>query len=153
MFKNEQEYVRTQMLYCILQEDSADLLQVITAFLLYDGRQYEATFEMLNEEGGFSRVLELIQTVQDEALHRGLLELLYEMSRIQRIKLQDLALIDEDFVLYLLRITEGLSADVDDPYHYYVIRVLVSSAPQRVYRTVANLTQACSERTIHGLRA
>jgi hypothetical protein len=51
--------------------------------------------------------------------------LLYEMSRMQRLKIEDLSQIDDDFVKYLFQITEELSDDVDDPYHYPVIRVLV----------------------------
>ena len=144
VFQNEQEYVRTQLLYCVLQEESVDVLHIITAFLLHDGRQNEVVFETLNEEGGFARILELIQTVQEESLHRQLLELMYEMSRIQRVKPHDLALIDDDFILYLLRITEGLSADVNDPYHYYVIRVLVSGEVEHVL-AAADLDEACVE--------
>lgn len=34
-------------------------------------------------------------------------------------------LIEDDFILRLLQITETLSDDVGDPYHYPVIRVLV----------------------------
>ena len=48
---------------------------------------------MMNEEGVFPRLVELIQgRVDDEAgLHRMLLELLYEMSRIQRLRIEDLS--------------------------------------------------------------
>ena len=103
---------------------------------------------MMNEEGSFPRLLELIQTMKDGdmGLHRMLLELLYEMSRIQRIRNGDLRKeyssqekqhiisstdggsvhIEDDFIMYLLQIIEGLSYDVNDPYHYHVIRVLVS---------------------------
>jgi hypothetical protein len=72
------------------------MLHIITSFLLFDGRQNDGTFEMMNEEGVFARLLELIQAPRrDEgasgaALHRLLMELLYEMSRIQRIKIEDL---------------------------------------------------------------
>ena len=47
---------------------------------------------MMNTEGGFSRLLDLVQAKQyeDTALHRMLLELLYEMSRIQRLQTEDL---------------------------------------------------------------
>ena len=103
----------------------------------------------MNEEGVFPRLLELIQqkTDDDIGLHRLLLELLYEMSRIQRLKVQDLStselshkcqrtllkrmltgtlvLIEDDFIAYMFQIIEGLSDDVNDPYHYPVIRVLV----------------------------
>ena len=47
---------------------------------------------MMNEEGVFPRLLELIQTMEegDLSLHRMLLDLLYEMSRIQRLRIEDL---------------------------------------------------------------
>ena len=48
---------------------------------------------MMNEEGIFPRLLELIQSLRDGdlGLHRMLLELLYEMSRIQRLHIEDLS--------------------------------------------------------------
>lgn len=48
---------------------------------------------MMNQEGALPRLLELIQSRPDDdgALHRRLLELLYEMSRIQRLRLEDLS--------------------------------------------------------------
>ena len=67
-------------------------LHCIAAFLFYDGRQNEATFEMMKEEGAFPRLQELLKEEEDDetGLHRMLLELLYEMSRIQRIRFEDL---------------------------------------------------------------
>lgn len=67
---------------------------MVAAFLLFDGRnnQNDATFEMMHEEGVFARLIELIQlgSVQEEPrLHQTLLELLYESSRIQRLKWED----------------------------------------------------------------
>ena len=108
LFTAHKDYVRRQIIYgllqvCImlpfavaakiLQEDTAGTLHLISAFLLFDGRQNEETFEMMNEEGVFPRLLELIQSKKEEdaALHRMLLELLYEMSRIQRLRTEDLS--------------------------------------------------------------
>lgn len=108
LFIAHKDYVRRQIIYSLLQvgvfpalfwakpetlqEDAASTLHLIAAFLLFDGRQHEETLEMMNEEGVFPRLLELIQDkkVEDAALHRMLLELLYEMSRIQRLRTQDL---------------------------------------------------------------
>lgn len=47
----------------------------------------------MNEEGVFPRLLELIQErVDDDAgLHRMMLDMLYEMSRIQRLRMEDLS--------------------------------------------------------------
>lgn len=83
----------------LLQDDDPCTLLLISSFLLFDGRQNEITFEMMNSEGAFPRLLELIQAQKKNGedgneraadLHRLLMELLYEMSRIQRVKLDDL---------------------------------------------------------------
>ena len=49
---------------------------------------------MMSEEGVFPRLMELILERKDDnvGLHRMLLELLYEMSRMQRLRIQDLGL-------------------------------------------------------------
>jgi hypothetical protein len=79
-----------------VQEDDPDTLHLIVSFLLFDGRQHEESFRMMNEEGSFPRLLELLQLYKlkdgenQAALHRMLMDLLYEMSRIQRIRIEDL---------------------------------------------------------------
>ncbi len=61
---------------------------------------------MMNQEGVFARLLELIQSLRCDdsdsgaGLHRLLMDLLYEMSRIQRIKIEDLGM--GVFRVYLL---------------------------------------------------
>jgi len=119
---------------------------MLAVFLLYDGKYHEQTFVSMTEEGSFPRLVQLIREgIDDEmGLHKTLVELMYEMSRIQEITPDELgihcplvllfirvntlvATIDDDFVLYLLHIVEGLADDeTGDPYHYPVIRVLVS---------------------------
>lgn len=76
------------------QDDDNPTLHMVAAFLLFDGRnnQNDATFEMMHDEGVFARLVELIQleSVQEEPrLHQMLLELLYESSRIQRLRWED----------------------------------------------------------------
>ena len=77
-----------------MQEDSPDTLHIVVAILLLDGRRDEETYKMMNGEGAFPRLLELVQErVDDDAgLHRMLLELLYDMSRIQRLRFEDLSM-------------------------------------------------------------
>jgi len=127
LFEANRDYVRIQIVYSLLQEEEAATLHVIGSFLLLDGRENEATFEMMKDESCFVRLVELIKQgmTEDGRLHRLLLELLYEMSRMQRLSKDDLAHVDDGFVTYLFEIIEQMSDDVDDPYHYPVIRVLV----------------------------
>lgn len=96
---------------------------------------------MVNE-GCFLRLLELIKSCGDHdgRLHRLLLELMYEMSRIEKLPHQDLAQVDDEFVIYLFQLIEAFSDDVDDPYHYAVIRVLVCyCAPYLLYDITTNV--------------
>lgn len=127
IFCGNQDYVRTQIMYSLLQEDDPSALNVIANFLLLDGRSDEATFKSMIDEGCFPKLVELIKSRRDDdrRLHRLLLELMYEMARIERLRLDDLLCVDDDFVIYMFQLIEGLSDDVNDPYHYPIIRVLL----------------------------
>ncbi|TRX87916.1 hypothetical protein FHL15_011205 [Xylaria flabelliformis] len=127
LFIANAEYVRTQIIYSLLQDDETAHLYPIASFLLLDGRANETTFRMMIEESCFHRLIELINDHKedDRPLHRLLLELIYEMSRIQKLRVQDLIHVDDNFVSYLFELTEMLSDDANDPYHYPIVRVLL----------------------------
>ncbi|KAF1843926.1 uncharacterized protein K460DRAFT_316860 [Cucurbitaria berberidis CBS 394.84] len=130
LFAAHKEYVRRQIIYCLLQEDDNPTLHVVAAVLLYDGRNSndDVIFEMMHSEGTFPRLVELVQlqaVQEDTRLHQLLLELLYESSRIQRLTWEDFLAVNDQFIIYLLGIIEGVSDDAEDPYHYPVIRVLL----------------------------
>ncbi|KAF2007982.1 hypothetical protein P154DRAFT_418756 [Amniculicola lignicola CBS 123094] len=131
LFEAHKEYVRRQMIYCLLQEDDNPTLHMVAAFLLYDSRNSgdDATFEMMHDESCFPRLVELIKSSsvqEDIRLHQMLLELMYESSRIQRLSGEDLGAVDDAFILHLLAVIEGVSDDSDDPYHYPVIRLVLN---------------------------
>lgn len=60
-------------------------------------------------------------------------------------------LVDDDFVQGLFELVEDLSYDVNDPYHYPVIRVLVSTFALPSVTGADKV--ACAQRTIHDIRA
>ncbi|KAL2263314.1 hypothetical protein VTK26DRAFT_7297 [Humicola hyalothermophila] len=127
IFNRNSEYVRTQIIYSLLQEDEFAPLHVIANFLLLDGRTEESTFRRMISEGCFTRLVELIKGCagEDHRLHRLLLQLMYEMSRIEHLRTEDLLQVDDGFVTYLFQLIESVSDDANDPYHYAVIRVLL----------------------------
>jgi hypothetical protein len=129
VFLANKEYVRTQIIYSLLQEDDTAALHAIACLLLLDGHREETLFPRMINEACFPRLLELIngRREDDTRLHQLLLQLMYEMSRMERLRLEDITLVDDDFIHHLFRIIEGVSDDVGDPYHYPTIRVLVSS--------------------------
>ena len=128
VFCQNKDYVRTQIIYSLLQEDEPGPLHIIANFLLLDGRSDELVFQRMIDAGCFTRLIELIGCRRDDdrRLHRLLLELIYEMSRIERVRIVDLLYVDDALVTYLFRLIESLSDDAQDPYHYPIIRVLVS---------------------------
>lgn len=127
LFITNPDYVRTQIIYSLLQDDETTHLYPIASFLLLDGRADETTFRMMIEENCFHRLIELIngRKEDDPSLHRLLLELIYEMSRIEKLRTQDLIHVDDAFINYLFELTEVLSDDVNDPCHYPIVRVLL----------------------------
>lgn len=137
--------MRRQILYCLLQEDDADTLHLAAAVLLFDGRYNEPTFEMMQAEHAFPRLVELVRAKRDNdiGLHRLLLELLFEMSRIQKLTRDDISSVDDSFILYLFQLIEELSDDAEDPYHYPIIRVLLVLNEQ--YMCLANVPASPGE--------
>ncbi|KAI0012381.1 hypothetical protein F4779DRAFT_568456 [Xylariaceae sp. FL0662B] len=142
LFQTNPEYVRTQIIYSLLQEDEPGPLYVIASFLLLDGREEEATFRRMVEESCFHRLLELINgsKEKDPGLHRLLLELMYAMSRIEQLRIGDLLHVDDAFVTYLFQLIEELSDDVRDPYHYSIIRVLLVLNEQYMVASTSAIT-------------
>lgn len=100
IFATHADYVRRQIIFGLLQEDDPKTLQLIVTILLFDGRQNETTLQMMNEVGVFPRLLELLQMRtsegdeegNEEGLQRLLMDMLYEMSRIQRVRIEDLGM-------------------------------------------------------------
>ena len=127
VYQSNKEYVRKQIIHSLLQEDETAPLHAIASLILLDGHHDDSIFSRMVTEACFSRLLELIngRRGDDPLLHRLLLHLMYEMSRIERLRLEDLLLVDDDFIRYLFGIIEVVSDDVHDPYHYPTIRVLV----------------------------
>ncbi|KID78462.1 Protein dip1 [Metarhizium brunneum] len=147
IFRNNKDYVRTQIIHSLLQEDETAPLHAITSFLFLDGCSDEATFPRMIEESCFPRLLELITAQQEDAdprLHRLLLQLMYEMSRVERLNFEDLTLVDDSCVHYLFQLIEGVSDDVRDPYHYPTIRVLLVLNEQYMLASTDSVTEGSS---------
>lgn len=95
----------------MVKEEDARALHIMAAVLLYDGRSDEATFEMMQAEGAFPYLVQLVQGNKDDdiGLHRLLLQLLCEMSRIQRLSWEDLGM--DCTMLYYFRIAHDINSN------------------------------------------
>ncbi|KAI1848331.1 hypothetical protein JX265_008888 [Neoarthrinium moseri] len=146
LFNANRDYVRTQIIYSLMEEDEAGPLYVIATFLLLDGRHEDSAYRSMIDAGCFHRLLELINgnNESDPSLHRLLLQLMYEMSRIEKLRSDDLLHVDDGFVTYLFQLIEGLADDVHDPYHYPIIRVLLVLNEQYMVASTEAITDASS---------
>lgn len=73
------------------KEQSTPRLQLVATVLLCDGRETQKVFEHMQEEGLFVRLVGLVRErkEQDPIMWRVCLDLMYEMSRIQRLRAED----------------------------------------------------------------
>lgn len=83
------------------QENAHSRVHLVARILLYEGRGTQKTFELMQEEGLFIRLLALVREKREEdrMLWAVSLDLLYEMSRIQRLRADDLGALE----CYLIR--------------------------------------------------
>ncbi|KAI6245132.1 hypothetical protein HI914_06518 [Erysiphe necator] len=127
LFSTNMDKVRLLVMDCLMRDENPISLQILVKFLLQDGRRNDATFNVMKLKGCFPRLVKLINSDQkkDKALLSLLLNLLYEMSWCQQLSTDDLRQVSDEFVMNLLNMIEELSNDPEDPYHYFVIRVLL----------------------------
>jgi len=73
------------------KEQSTPRLQLVATVLLCDGRETQKVFEHMQEEGLFVRLVGLVGEwkERDPIMWRVCLDLMYEMSRIQRLRAED----------------------------------------------------------------
>lgn len=93
LFTLHGSYIRQQLVYCLLQEEEICALRIAVTFLLADARENDSTFDLLNREGIFPRLVELIAHPREheESMHRTLMELMYELARVQKITNHDMS--------------------------------------------------------------
>jgi hypothetical protein len=130
IFKNNKAYVRRKLVNLLLKDDELDLPRkiLVGAFLLIDGRLNQLTLEMMREESVISCVVDTIWKRQSESirLRRIFLELFYEICRVQKLSLGDLAVISPGFIDNLFTAIEDNEDYDHDPYSYAVIKVLLA---------------------------
>lgn len=128
-FSRNKAYARRKIISTFIQNTSQySILTILGAILLLDGRHNDTTFEMMEEEDAMPVLISTIRTARSHSvrLHRIFLELLYEMCRIQKLTIADLALIDSDFVNYLFGTIESKFGYDYDPYSFAVIKVFLA---------------------------
>lgn len=128
LFRRHKGYVRRRMYGRLRKEQSTPRLQLVATVLLCDGRETQKVFEHMQEEGLFVRLVRLVGEwkERDPIMWRVCLDLMYEMSRIQRLRVEDFDAMDDDFVKYLFQLVEEDPEDIDnDPYHYPIIRMIL----------------------------
>jgi hypothetical protein len=111
-----------------LAEEYTDLAAVVSLILLIDSDSHPATLEMMQEENACHALTRLLLTFQKTSalrLRRVLLELTFEMCKIQRISTSDLENISDKFIDSLLRTVVNADRDDTSLYDASVMKVLL----------------------------
>ncbi|KAG5357860.1 Protein LDB17 [Yarrowia sp. B02] len=111
-----------------LAEEYTDLAAVVSLILLIDSDSHPATLEMMQEENACHALTRLLLTFQKTSalrLRRVLLELMFEMCKIQRISASDLENISDKFIDSLLRTVVNADRDDTSLYDASVMKVLL----------------------------
>lgn len=111
-----------------LAEEYSDLAAVVSLILLIDSDSHPATLEMMQEENACHALTRLLLTFQKTSalrLRRVLLELMFEMCKIQRISASDLENISDKFIDSLLRTVVNADRDDTSLYDASVMKVLL----------------------------
>ena len=87
LFRSHKGYVRLRMFERLKNECSTARLVLVATVLLYDSRDSNRVFGLMQERGLFPRLVELVRAgrERDSLMWRICLELLYEMIRIQKL--------------------------------------------------------------------
>lgn len=75
-----------------MQEHENNRIHIVANILLLEGRECSDVFKHMVEDGLFPRLVELVRTKRDEnrLLWKKVLDLMYEMSRIQKLEPKEL---------------------------------------------------------------
>lgn len=134
LFINNRSYVRRKLIWLLVNKEHNKLevenKVLIGAVLLIDGKvNNSATFEMMQEEEASEPVITTLWHDRHKSvrLHRILLELLYEMCKIQKLNAKDLMKVKTDFIRFMFDIVEDNDHhDNTDPYNYAAMKVLLA---------------------------
>lgn len=130
IFKSNKAYVRRKLISLLLKDGELGLARkiLVGAFLLIDGRLNPPTLEMMQEESAIACIVNTLWKRQSESirLRRIFLELMYELCKAQKLRLQDLEVISSQFVMHLYTSIEERDDYDHDPYGYAIIKVLLA---------------------------
>lgn len=75
-----------------MQEHENNRIHIVANILLREGRESTDVFKAMVEDGLFPRLVDLVRTKRDEdrQLWGNVLDLMYEMSRIQKLEAKEL---------------------------------------------------------------
>lgn len=129
IFVHHKAFTRRKLIAMLtLAEEYTDLAAVVSLILLIDSENHPATLEMMQEENACHALTRLLLTFQKTSalrLRRVLLELMFEMCKIQRISASDLENISDKFIDSLLRTVVNADRDDTSLYDASVMKVLL----------------------------
>ncbi|KAF9175023.1 hypothetical protein BGX21_004200 [Mortierella sp. AD011] len=126
LFQNNTLSITTAIIDRAVQSQNEDDMWITYHVLLYAGMEFPKVYHWMLTSEYLAKLKYQVLQVGGTRLQLMAVSLMYEICRVQSLKPQDLALVDEDFLHYLFDLVEGTRTDEDEELNYRTIKLLLT---------------------------
>ncbi|KAF9109198.1 hypothetical protein BGX27_007876 [Mortierella sp. AM989] len=126
LFQNNTLSITTAIIDRAIQSQAVEDMWVTYHLLLYAGMEFPKVYHWMLTSEYFAKLKYQILQMEETRLQLMAVALMYEICRVQSLKPRDLALLDEDFLHYLLDLVERTRTDADEGLNYGTIKLLLT---------------------------
>ncbi|ORZ27923.1 hypothetical protein BCR41DRAFT_346247, partial [Lobosporangium transversale] len=130
LFQNNTLSITSTISDRAVQNQAEEDLWVTYHFLYYAGMVTPKAYNWMLTSEFFAKLKYQILRMGGMRLQPLAITLMYEICRVQSLKPQELAILDEDFLHYLLDLVERTRTDEDEGVNYSIIKLLLTCNEQ-----------------------
>ncbi|KAG0282877.1 hypothetical protein BGZ96_012747 [Linnemannia gamsii] len=150
VFHRNIEAVARSIIDRAIESSDDDDMWITYRVLWHAGRESPRIYRWMFGNKFFSKLKHQIQHREGTGLQLVAIALMYEMCRIQKLKENDLALADKNFLNYLLDLVEHTRTDAAELLNHCAIKLLLVFNEQYMLHTSSHPTQSGSKLTYIG---
>ncbi|KAG0304171.1 hypothetical protein BGZ98_005835 [Dissophora globulifera] len=137
LFQNNTFNISNAIIDRAIQSQTEQDICIIYHILLYAGMEFPKVYQWMLKSEFVAKLKYQILQMEGTRLQPLAVSLMYEMCRVQSLKPLDLALVDEDFLHYLLDLVERTRTDADEGLNYGVVKLLLAFNEQYMLHQAA----------------
>ncbi|KAG0343356.1 hypothetical protein BG004_005367 [Podila humilis] len=152
VFQQNTLFITNSIIERAIQDPSPTDNWVTYNILLLAGKEFPKVYNWMLRSEFFAKLKYQILQTEGSSLQTLAVRLMYEISRVQSLKPCDIALLDEQFLNYLLDLVERTRTDADENLNYGAIKLLLTFNEQYMLNMSnhANYTPSGAKLTYSG---